>query len=457
MPDPRSNGGDPLNIIIAGQDRLAVALADSLSAAGDNVRIVEGDEAHLESIPSSITNRPNVALDEAELSRGDLSTIDGIADCQLLVAATRSDAVNNLIALQASEVHEIKQVYAVIVDDKLAEVYDSVGSDGAIIAINPDAKVLADVAGMIAGLKPQAKDEATETQAAADSDGASGGDKSSDNGTPSSASRARGESQAASNQNGKSQRAAASAAQQNGIGANGHEDDRSTQKYIIIVGAGAIGTRFASAQISAGNEVTVIDISAIKVQKAQAALGSVLVLGDATRSETLVNAGIERADAVFAVSGDDATNLAVCQLASSSFKVRNVAAIANYGHNAVVFRKTGADIVNRTELSLANLTGTLLRYPMADHGTINDRNDKLVTMRIPRDAPSVGRRFGDLAQSLPYGLIIAVVVSPTGDPFVPSESTVLEGGEHVISTCPEDRLSEYAYALTGREWITIAA
>ena len=225
--------------------------------------------------------------------------------------------------------------------------------------------------------------------------------------------------------------------------------------YVIIVGAGAIGTRFASAQINAGNEVVVVDIDESSIRKAQATLGNVTVVGDATRSETLVNSGIQRADAVIALTGDDGTNLAVCQLAKQEFSVPTVAAIVNYSHNAEIFLRAGADdIVNRTDITLANLTGTLLQHPMAELMNINSRNDKLVTMRIPADAPSVGRQIGDLA--LPYGLIIAIVISETGEPSVPTEATVLNGGEEVISSCPQESLDELAYALTGRGWITVA-
>ena len=225
--------------------------------------------------------------------------------------------------------------------------------------------------------------------------------------------------------------------------------------YVLITGAGAIGTRFASAQINAGNEVTIIDVSETRIQKAQAALGNITVVGDATRSETLINAGIQRADAVIALTGDDGINLAVCQLAKQAFKVNTVAAIANYSHNADIFLRAGADeIVNRTDITLANLTGTLLQHPMAELMNINSRYDKLVTMRIPTDAPSVGKQIGDLA--LPYGLIIAIVISETGEPSVPTEATVLIGGEEVISSCPQEALDELAYALTGKGWITVS-
>ncbi len=218
--------------------------------------------------------------------------------------------------------------------------------------------------------------------------------------------------------------------------------------YVIITGGGAIGTRFAYSQMSAGHEVLVVDSDEARISKVESSLGNVALLGDATVADTLVNAGVRRADAFVATTGDDATNLASCQLAKFIFEVDQVISIVNESLNSDLFSATGVDtVVSRTDIILANLAGTLLDHPMAELMLLNDRNEKLVTMKVPRNAHSVGKRIGDLP--LPYGIIIPLVISRVGSPFVPSEDTVLLGGEEVIATCPNESLDELAYALTG--------
>lgn len=221
--------------------------------------------------------------------------------------------------------------------------------------------------------------------------------------------------------------------------------------YVMIVGAGALGTRSAYSQLHAGHEVLLLDIDETRIAKVQKSLGNVGMLGDATEEFTLSSAGINRCDAFLATTGDDAVNLASCQLAKFMFNVETVIAIVNDSTDTNLFLAAGVDnIVSRTDIILANLAGTLLDHPMVELMTLNDRNEKLVSMKIPRNARSVGNRFRDLA--LPYGIIISLIVSNVGSPFVPNEDTVILGGEEVIASCPVEALDELAYVLTGQRF-----
>ncbi len=221
--------------------------------------------------------------------------------------------------------------------------------------------------------------------------------------------------------------------------------------YVMIVGAGALGTRSAYSQLHAGHEVLLLDTDEARIAKVQKSLGNIAMLGDATEDFTLSSAGINRCDAFLATTGDDAVNLASCQLAKFTFDVETVIAIVNDSTDTNLFLAAGVDhIVSRTDIILANLAGTLLDHPMVELMTLNDRNEKLVSMKIPSNARSVGNRFRDLA--LPYGIIISLIVSNVGSPFVPNEDTVILGGEEVIASCPVEALDELAYVLTGQRF-----
>lgn len=199
-----------------------------------------------------------------------------------------------------------------------------------------------------------------------------------------------------------------------------------------------------------------LDIDESRVSMIQKTLGNVAMLGDATEEFTLYNAGINRCDAFIATTGDDAVNLASSQLAKFTFEVGNVVSIVNDSTDSNLFLAAGVDsIVSRTDVILANLAGTLLDHPMAELMTLNERNEKLISMKIPPNARSVGNRFRDLA--LPYGIIIALIVSSVGSPFVPTEDTVILGGEEVIASCPAEALDELAYVLTGQRFSSIVA
>ena len=221
--------------------------------------------------------------------------------------------------------------------------------------------------------------------------------------------------------------------------------------YVMIVGCGALGTRSAYSQLHAGHEVLLLDTDEARIAKVQKSLGNVAMLGDATEEFTLSSVGINRCDAFIATTGDDAVNLASCQLAKFTFDVETVIAIVNDSTDTNLFLAAGVDnIVSRTDIILANLAGTLLDHPMVELMTLNDRNEKLISMKVPRNARSVGNRFRDLA--LPYGTIICLIVSNVGSPFVPNEDTVILGGEEVIASCPVEALDELAYVMTGQRF-----
>ncbi len=224
--------------------------------------------------------------------------------------------------------------------------------------------------------------------------------------------------------------------------------------YIMIVGCGTLGTRSAHSQLLAGHEVVLFDIDPTRVAKIRNSLGNVAVLGDATEEFTLSSAGIARCDAFMATTGDDAVNLASCLLAKFTFDVETVVSVVNDSTDANLFLAAGVDtVISRTDLILANLATTLLEHPIVELMTLNDRNERLISMKIPTDARSVGSSIQELL--LPNGIIIALMVPNHGAPFVPDKSTKLLGGEEIIASCPAESVDELAYILTGQRSLSV--
>ena len=71
-------------------------------------------------------------------------------------------------------------------------------------------------------------------------------------------------------------------------------------------------------------------------------LANVAMLGDATEEFTLHSAGINRCDALIATTGDDAVNLAACQLAKFTFGVETVVSIVNDSADTNLFLTAGS-------------------------------------------------------------------------------------------------------------------
>jgi Trk K+ transport system NAD-binding subunit len=85
--------------------------------------------------------------------------------------------------------------------------------------------------------------------------------------------------------------------------------------YVVVAGAGHMGTLLVSRLVAAGHETAVIDVDRAVTERLYAEQGIVVFTGSATDVNVLDQAGIKRADVAVAMTGRDADNLAFCLLA----------------------------------------------------------------------------------------------------------------------------------------------
>jgi trk system potassium uptake protein TrkA len=98
--------------------------------------------------------------------------------------------------------------------------------------------------------------------------------------------------------------------------------------FVLIVGAGRVGSAVAKSALAAGHEVSVLDQDPLSHERLDAgqseswedAQGQFTV-GTALEVDALVEAGIERADVFIASTGGDNTNLIIAQIAQKRFGV----------------------------------------------------------------------------------------------------------------------------------------
>ncbi len=83
----------------------------------------------------------------------------------------------------------------------------------------------------------------------------------------------------------------------------------------VIFGAGRVGLRTARVLSDEGHDVTVVERDPVLVDRARDA-GVAAVRGDGSREATLIEAGIEDADALGALTGDLNDNFAACTVAN---------------------------------------------------------------------------------------------------------------------------------------------
>jgi trk system potassium uptake protein TrkA len=101
--------------------------------------------------------------------------------------------------------------------------------------------------------------------------------------------------------------------------------------FILIVGAGRVGSAVAKRALDGGHEVSVLDsdpLSHERLDKDQSTswedAGGRFTVGAALEIDGLIEAGIDQADVFMAATRGDNTNLVIAQLAQRRFGVPRV-------------------------------------------------------------------------------------------------------------------------------------
>jgi trk system potassium uptake protein TrkA len=176
-----------------------------------------------------------------------------------------------------------------------------------------------------------------------------------------------------------------------------------------VIGAGKVGFYLSRHLLEGGYEVALIEKDPARASLVAALLGSCACLvGDGDEMSFLATSGIERADVVAAVTGDDEDNLIACQLAKRQFRVPRTIARVNNPRNVQLFHRLGVDVaVSATELILGVIESGLANRADVLQMPISGSESSLVRVTVPL-GPAVGRQLSELAELAEERLLLLV-------------------------------------------------
>ena len=93
---------------------------------------------------------------------------------------------------------------------------------------------------------------------------------------------------------------------------------------VVIMGCGRVGAQLASLLDSGGHQVMVLDLDAYSFRRLPRSFRGTALLGNGIDEEALKRAGIQEADAFFALTQGDNRNIMASQIAKHIFKVPRV-------------------------------------------------------------------------------------------------------------------------------------
>jgi len=200
--------------------------------------------------------------------------------------------------------------------------------------------------------------------------------------------------------------------------------------YVIIVGAGKVGWNLARELIEKGNEVTLIEGDRGRYLVVEEELEHAAQYGDGTELWVLERAGIQRADLVIAVTGDDEDNMLVCQVAKEKYLCDRTIARVNNPRNLQHFKLLGIQpVVSATDLILRLIEHEVPRYGLVHLLALEEERLEIIELEVSEDSAAAGKSVAQV--QLPDGsLIISVLRDGRG--FVPNTETVIEAGDQVL-------------------------
>jgi trk system potassium uptake protein TrkA len=200
-------------------------------------------------------------------------------------------------------------------------------------------------------------------------------------------------------------------------------------RRVVVLGGSKVAQITSEMLITGGYEVVLVEADPVRSQEIAAKSDAMVVVGDPTEPELLDRLELGDGDVVVALSGWDAVNLMACMVARA---VGAPYTIARFGRFAVagLLKDVGIDAIVSSRVAAA---GEILRFVRRDRilsvATFKDTRSEAMEIEVAPDAPAVGRPLRELG--VPAGAVVGGFIRD-GEAFLPTGDTVFRTGDHLV-------------------------
>lgn len=226
--------------------------------------------------------------------------------------------------------------------------------------------------------------------------------------------------------------------------------------YVVIVGAGRIGFSLAAMLIEAGHEVTIVEQDHSRVREI-GSLDAHVLHGTGTNPTTLESINVTTADAIVAVTGDDAVNLTSCLVArgmvSKNKRDRAFMTVARVSNTDMEkpFLDLGIDRVISPEKAAATYIARLIRSPGVIDVTAVGGLGEMLELRIDEGSPVIGKTLAEISAISDMSCSTVVAVIEDDELIIPHGDTTLKAGMRVFIFCKVEESKKARRQFLGRD------
>lgn len=203
---------------------------------------------------------------------------------------------------------------------------------------------------------------------------------------------------------------------------------------IIIVGCGKVGAALTKSLSTEDNNVCIIDKNPDIVRELTSQYDVLGLVGNGASYGTLVEAGIENADLLIAVTESDELNLLCCVIARKKVDCHTIARVRNPMYSSeqqFLQKELGLSMIINPELTAAVEISHLLCFPGATGiDSFAGGKVEMLRLRIPKDSMLHEMSLIDLSAKMRTQFLICTV-NRDGEVRIPDGRFILRTGDEI--------------------------
>lgn len=204
---------------------------------------------------------------------------------------------------------------------------------------------------------------------------------------------------------------------------------------IIVVGCGNVGFALTEQLSKEGHNLTVIDLKNDKLKRVTDNCDVMGIIGNGATYSVQMEAGIENANLLIAVTDSDEMNLLCCLIAKKAGGCQTIARVRNPVYSreiGFIKEELGLSMIINPEAAAADDIARLLKFPSAiEVDTFARGRVELFKIRLTHDNILVGCALKDISAKLYCSVLVCIVER--------DEQVIIPGGNFEL--CEKDTIS----------------
>ena len=193
--------------------------------------------------------------------------------------------------------------------------------------------------------------------------------------------------------------------------------------HVVIVGCGRVGSTLGRELVAAGHTVAVIDRKAEAFSRLGESFTGQKIMGIGFDRDVLIEAGIQKAGALAAVTNGDNSNILIARVAREEFEIERVVARIYDPKRAEIYERLGIATVATVKWT----SERILRRILPDLPAVEWTDPSAKVVLVERELPKA--MVGTRVLSLDSATARVVAIRRLGAAIIPSTDTVVQEGD----------------------------